>query len=102
MHGCNENPSKVNEVFTQVVWKATKFFGCAKNTCTLGGQSGTLWACEYDPPGNDPNALKENVPKPINTSTHAASKPRSRRARPSFRTWISMTSREAAARRQEY
>jgi carboxymethylenebutenolidase len=75
VHGCSDNSSKVNGVFTQVVWKATKFFGCAKNTCTLGGQSGTLWACEYDPPGNDPNALKENVPKPINPSTHGASKP---------------------------
>jgi Cysteine-rich secretory protein family len=80
MNGCDNNPSRVNGHFTQVVWKATKFLGCAKNTCTLGGVSGTLWACEYDPPGNfnadQPGVLSENVPRPIKTlaATHAATR----------------------------
>ncbi len=74
MNGCDNNPNKVNGHFTQVVWKATKSVGCAKNTCSLGGQSGTLWACEYDPPGNfnadQPGVLNENVPKPIKGFAH--------------------------------
>jgi hypothetical protein len=66
-HGCNDNPLGVNGHFTQVVWKATVKLGCAKNTCTLGGQPYTLWACEYDPAGNfnQPGALSANVPPPI-------------------------------------
>jgi hypothetical protein len=67
MHNCADNPNKVNGHFTQIVWKATKFLGCAKHTCTLGNQTGTLWACEYDPAGNvnTTAALKDNVPPPI-------------------------------------
>jgi hypothetical protein len=81
MFGCDNNPNKVNGHFTQIVWKATKSVGCAKNTCSLGGVSGTLWACEYDPPGNfnadKPGVLSENVPRPIKGFAHfrAATKP---------------------------
>ena len=42
----------VNGHFTQVVWKGTTEIGCASNSCTLNGQSGTLWSCKYNPPGN--------------------------------------------------
>jgi len=74
MNGCANNPNKVNGHFTQVVWKATKSLGCAKNTCSLNGQAGTLWACEYDPPGNfnadKPGVLSENVPRPIKGFAH--------------------------------
>src|SRR3979409_941582 len=67
MHGCGKvgNPNGVNGHFTQVVWKSTTKLGCAKNTCSLGGVSGTLWACEYDPPGNDPSVVGQNVLKPV-------------------------------------
>lgn len=65
MFGCDNNPEKVTGHFTQVVWKSTTSVGCAKNTCPIGGNAGTLWACEYDPPGNDPSKLAENVPKPM-------------------------------------
>jgi hypothetical protein len=82
MNGCNDNPKKVNGHFTQLVWKATKSVGCAKNTCSLGGQSGTLWACEFDPQGNfnagNPGVLSDNVPRPIQGFAHfraAAAKP---------------------------
>jgi hypothetical protein len=75
MNGCDNNPNRVNGHFTQVVWKATKSLGCAKNTCSLGGQSGTLWACEYDPPGNfnadKPGVLSDNVPRPIQGFAHS-------------------------------
>jgi hypothetical protein len=67
MHGCGKvgNPNGVNGHFTQVVWKSTTKLGCAKNTCSLGGVSGTLWACEYDPPGNDPSVVGQNVQQPV-------------------------------------
>jgi uncharacterized protein YkwD len=42
----------VNGHFTQVVWKASKFVGCASHTCTFNGNTGTLWSCKYLPPGN--------------------------------------------------
>ncbi|PWK58048.1 CAP domain-containing protein [Aminobacter sp. AP02] len=63
------NPKKVTGHFTQVVWRATTKIGCAKNTCSQNGNEGTLWACEYDPPGNfnagEPGVLNQNVPKAI-------------------------------------
>ena len=54
MFGCApaDNPNKVDGHFTQVVWRDSAKLGCAKNTCSLGGNSGPLWACEYAPPGN--------------------------------------------------
>lgn len=67
MFGCNNNPGKVTGHFTQVVWKSSKLIGCAKNTCPLGGNSATLWACEYDPAGNDTSKLSENVLRPMQT-----------------------------------
>jgi hypothetical protein len=67
--GCDNNPDKVTGHFTQVVWRDSTKLGCAQNTCQLGGNAGTLWACEYDPPGNfnadQPGVLERNVPKPI-------------------------------------
>jgi Cysteine-rich secretory protein family len=67
MHGCGKvgNPDGVNGHFTQVVWKSTTALGCAKATCSLGGVSGTLWACEYKPPGNDSSLVGQNVLKPV-------------------------------------
>ncbi len=65
MFGCDNNPDKVTGHFTQVVWKSTQQLGCAKNTCALGPNEGTLWACEYYPAGNTAGEFKENVPKPI-------------------------------------
>lgn len=35
--------------YTQVVWRTTKYVGCAKIICTSGD---TFMACEYYPPGN--------------------------------------------------
>jgi len=72
MFGCDNNPNKVTGHFTQVVWKSSQRLGCAKNTCPLGGNSATLWACEYDPAGNNPATLSENVPRPIGTLAAAA------------------------------
>lgn len=67
--GCDNNPDKVTGHFTQVVWRDTKRMGCARNTCSLGGNTGTLWACEYDPPGNfnanQSGVLNQNVPRPL-------------------------------------
>jgi hypothetical protein len=67
--GCNDNPKRVTGHFTQVVWRESTKLGCARNTCSLGGNTGTLWACEYDPPGNfnvdQPGVLDRNVPKPL-------------------------------------
>lgn len=70
MFGCKpeENPNKVTGHFTQVVWADSARLGCAKNTCSLGGNTGPLWACEYSPPGNfnanQPGVLARNVPRP--------------------------------------
>lgn len=68
-HGCDDNPDKVTGHFTQVVWRDSTRLGCARNTCSQGGNTGTLWACEYDPPGNfnatQPGVLDRNVPRPI-------------------------------------
>jgi hypothetical protein len=67
--GCDNNPDKVTGHFTQVIWRDSTRLGCAQKTCSLGGNMGTLWACEYDPPGNfnadQPGVLNHNVPKPI-------------------------------------
>jgi hypothetical protein len=91
MNGCNDNPNKVNGHFTQVVWKASKSLGCAKNTCKLdpadpNSPSWTLWACEYDPAGNfnadKPGVLSENVPRPIKGFAHF----RAARAKPPVQT----------------
>ncbi len=55
----------VNGHFTQVVWKETTLLGCASNTCQdKDGHQGTLWVCEYSPPGNNPQTLSQNVLKP--------------------------------------
>ncbi|NYH99947.1 CAP domain-containing protein [Cupriavidus plantarum] len=63
------NPKKVTGHFTQMIWKATTRLGCARNTCALGTTQGTLWACEYDPPGNfnaaQPGVLSQNVPRAL-------------------------------------
>ena len=79
--GCDNNPDKVTGHFTQVVWRGSSKLGCARNTCSLGGNSGTLWACEYDPPGNfnadQPAVLNQNVPKPLQGFAHAAHVPES-------------------------
>ena len=69
MFGCApaDNPNKVDGHFTQVVWRDSAKLGCAKNTCSLGGNSGPLWACEYAPPGNfnagNPGVLQHEVPR---------------------------------------
>jgi hypothetical protein len=67
--GCNNNPNRVTGHFTQIVWRGSSKLGCAQNRCSLGGNTGTLWACEYDPPGNfnadRPGVLEQNVPRPI-------------------------------------
>ena len=77
LQDCAHNPNKVDGHFTQVVWKATTTLGCAQNTCSLGVNSGTLWACEYDPAGNDPGLLVQNVPKPSQGFAQAANIPES-------------------------
>jgi hypothetical protein len=52
----------VNGHFTQVIWQATTHIGCASANCPDNqGRLGTLWVCEYDPPGNDPRTLQDNV-----------------------------------------
>jgi uncharacterized protein YkwD len=40
--------------YTQVVWRDSTRIGCAKTSCAnVGGfGAGTLWVCNYDPPGN--------------------------------------------------
>jgi hypothetical protein len=77
VYGCDNNPNKVTGHFTQVVWRGSSKLGCAQNTCSLGRNSGTLWACEYDPAGNDLGAsLDQNVP-PLQGFAHAANIPES-------------------------
>src|SRR5262249_54397591 len=44
--GCNG----ANGHCTQVVWKDTRQLGCARATCTQGGQQGTVTVCRYLPP----------------------------------------------------
>lgn len=34
--------------YTQIVWKTTTEFGCAKNIC----DGNVTWVCSYNPPGN--------------------------------------------------
>lgn len=34
--------------YTQIVWRATKYVGCA----VARGRGREVWVCEYDPPGN--------------------------------------------------
>lgn len=60
---CARQPGAVNGHFTQLVWKSTTQLGCAKNTCTYNGNTGTFWVCRYAPAGNinTAQALKENV-----------------------------------------
>jgi uncharacterized protein YkwD len=66
-----------NGHFTQVVWRATTHLGCAQATCPVSTSRtnpsittpGTLWVCEYSPPGNfnaNPQTLAQNVPRPCN------------------------------------
>ncbi len=66
-------PIGSNGHFTQLVWRASTQLGCAQATCALsiGGVSktGTLWVCEYSPPGNfnaTPQTLAQNVPRLCN------------------------------------
>ena len=66
-------PIGVNGHFTQVVWRASTHLGCAQATCSLSisgrPETGTLWVCEYSPPGNfnaTPETLRLNVPRPCN------------------------------------
>ncbi|KAK3420326.1 hypothetical protein EUGRSUZ_G01132 [Eucalyptus grandis] len=42
-------PGKLCGHYTQVVWRNSARFGCAKAQCATGG---TLVICNYDPPGN--------------------------------------------------
>ena len=73
-----------NGHFTQVVWRATTQLGCAQATCPVSTDPcfsptvacnpsitvpGTLWVCEYSPPGNfnaTPATLRLNVPNLCN------------------------------------
>jgi uncharacterized protein YkwD len=68
-------PIGSNGHFTQVVWKASTLLGCAQATCSLTlpttgrTETGTLWVCEYSPPGNfnaTPANLTLNVPRLCN------------------------------------
>ena len=51
--------------FTQIIWKSSQLFGCAK-ACCLNNQ---IWICYYNPPAvsNDINELKKNLNAPITT-----------------------------------
>ena len=48
--------------FAQILWKATKSFGCAK-ACCLNNQ---IWVCIYNPPSipYDVEELKKNLNAP--------------------------------------
>ena len=35
--------------YTQIVWRDTRYVGCAVADCNGGGE---VWVCQYDPPGN--------------------------------------------------
>ncbi|HEY6878991.1 MAG TPA: CAP domain-containing protein, partial [Polyangiales bacterium] len=38
--------------YTQLVWRATRRFGCGSADCMQGDWRKTYWVCNYDPPGN--------------------------------------------------
>lgn len=47
----NKNKCKAGKAcghYTQIVWKNTTDFGCAKNICG----NNVTWVCNYNPPGN--------------------------------------------------
>ena len=65
----NPNPtSDETGHFTQVVWKASTFVGCALANCPNGvsGTSGmdSLFVCDYGPEGNMGGEYADNVPRP--------------------------------------
>ncbi|GBG62709.1 hypothetical protein CBR_g31726 [Chara braunii] len=43
---------KVCGHYTQVVWKNTKFVGCAIKSCKYGSYNAQIAVCRYSPPGN--------------------------------------------------
>jgi hypothetical protein len=55
-------PGKVTGHFTQVVWKGTTDIGCASKYCSNLG--GTMYVCDYSPPGNYGGQYTKNVFKP--------------------------------------
>jgi len=46
--------------FTQIVWRASKRFGCAVARC----RGSDFWVCRYAPAGNDEGRMTQNVSKP--------------------------------------
>jgi len=42
------DPGEVCGHYTQIIWKNTTKFGCAKSIC----DGAVTWVCNYDPPGN--------------------------------------------------
>jgi pathogenesis-related protein 1 len=47
---CYEN--KICGHYTQMVWKSTTEFGCAKAKCTAGNKITEIVVCQYNPAGN--------------------------------------------------
>ncbi|XP_051223352.1 pathogenesis-related protein 1-like [Lolium perenne] len=47
---CSAPPGESCDAYTQLVWRDTKFIGCAGVICD--GDVGVFLICSYDPPGN--------------------------------------------------
>ncbi len=43
-------PNKQCGHYTQMIWRTTKYVGCAKSACIDDG--GQIWVCHYSPTGN--------------------------------------------------
>lgn len=58
--------SSDNGHFTQIVWNGTTSVGCGTTNNCEGNMR--IVVCRYYPPGNDPEAMEENVPLPLDLS----------------------------------
>jgi len=58
--------------FTQVVWRDTKFVGCATRV-SKGPRGGIFLTCNYDPPGNFIGEFNENVARKLIIPNNCAS-----------------------------
>ncbi|CAN0409608.1 unnamed protein product [Laminaria digitata] len=57
---------------TAIAWKSTERLGCAVSTCESGGYFYHTLVCNFDPPGNYNNRLKEEVEPPTKSEAQCS------------------------------